>query len=278
MRNTYLVTYDIRDDKRLRKVFKAMRDFGDHLQYSVFECQFTPIDLAKCRHVLARYHPPRRRPGPLHRPRTDRRSRRPRHHLARPTLLPLQRPLRRRLTHRADNDNAPVNLIRANRTDHDNVSTYLVSSRQLTTAVPTADSQCTLPDYLPARMLNEFVYCPRLFYYEWVEGVFAHNRETVEGALRHAKLDSHTDALAPADELAPEDRAHARSVTLSSDTHRLIATIDLVEAEGIARHPRRLQARLATQQHRLRRTRGLARRPRPGRRPGPRAPRQRLLL
>ena len=30
-----------------------------------------------------------------------------------------------------------------------------------------------LPEYLPARMLNEFVYCPRLFFYEWVEGVFA---------------------------------------------------------------------------------------------------------
>lgn len=53
MRNTYLVCYDICDEKRLRKVFKAMRDFGDHLQYSIFECQFTPIDLAKCRHVLA---------------------------------------------------------------------------------------------------------------------------------------------------------------------------------------------------------------------------------
>jgi CRISPR-associated protein Cas2 len=52
MRNTFLVTYDICDDKRLRKVFKAMRDFGDHLQYSVFECQFTPIDLARCRHVV----------------------------------------------------------------------------------------------------------------------------------------------------------------------------------------------------------------------------------
>jgi CRISPR-associated protein Cas1 len=88
------------------------------------------------------------------------------------------------------------------------------------------------PDYLPARMVNEFVYCPRLFYYEWVDGLFAHNRETVEGALRHAKLDSHSDPLAPADELAPEDRAHARSVTLSSDSHRLIAKIDLVEAEG----------------------------------------------
>src|SRR5271166_2297161 len=53
VRNTFLVTYDICDDKRLRKVFKAMRDFGDHLQYSVFECQFTPIDLAKCRYALA---------------------------------------------------------------------------------------------------------------------------------------------------------------------------------------------------------------------------------
>lgn len=53
MRNTYLVTYDIRDDKRLRRVYKTMRDFGDHLQYSVFECQFTPVDLARCRHELS---------------------------------------------------------------------------------------------------------------------------------------------------------------------------------------------------------------------------------
>jgi CRISPR-associated protein Cas2 len=53
MRNTYLVCYDICDDKRLRKVFKTMRDFGDHLQFSIFECQFTPIDLARCRHELS---------------------------------------------------------------------------------------------------------------------------------------------------------------------------------------------------------------------------------
>jgi CRISPR-associated protein Cas2 len=53
VRNTYIVTYDICDDKRLRKVFKTMRDFGDHLQFSVFECQFSPVDLARCRHALA---------------------------------------------------------------------------------------------------------------------------------------------------------------------------------------------------------------------------------
>ena len=53
MRNTYLVCYDICDDKRLRRVFKTMKNWGDHLQYSVFECQFTPIDVSRCRHELS---------------------------------------------------------------------------------------------------------------------------------------------------------------------------------------------------------------------------------
>jgi CRISPR-associated protein Cas2 len=52
MRNTYLVSYDICDDKRLAKVHKTMRGFGDHLQYSVFECQMTRTDLVKCHHAL----------------------------------------------------------------------------------------------------------------------------------------------------------------------------------------------------------------------------------
>ncbi len=53
MRQTYLVCYDICDDKRLRKVFQIMRGWGDHLQYSVFECQFTDMDLVKCRAELS---------------------------------------------------------------------------------------------------------------------------------------------------------------------------------------------------------------------------------
>ncbi len=32
MRTSYLICYDICDDKRLRKVFQTMRGFGDHLQ------------------------------------------------------------------------------------------------------------------------------------------------------------------------------------------------------------------------------------------------------
>ena len=53
MRTTYLICYDICDDKRLRKVFRIMRNFGDHLQYSVFECQLTASDLIRCRGELA---------------------------------------------------------------------------------------------------------------------------------------------------------------------------------------------------------------------------------
>jgi CRISPR-associated protein Cas2 len=54
MRTSYLVCYDITDEKRLRNVFKVMRNFGDHLQYSVFECQLTPTDLVRCRAELSK--------------------------------------------------------------------------------------------------------------------------------------------------------------------------------------------------------------------------------
>lgn len=38
MRHTFIVSYDIADPKRLRKVFRVCQDYGNHLQYSVFEC------------------------------------------------------------------------------------------------------------------------------------------------------------------------------------------------------------------------------------------------
>ena len=53
MRTSHLVCYDICNDRRLRKVFQLMRGFGDHLQFSIFECQFTPSDLARCRAALS---------------------------------------------------------------------------------------------------------------------------------------------------------------------------------------------------------------------------------
>ncbi len=52
MRHVFLVTYDICDDRRLRKVFKIMRNWGDHLQYSVFECQLGSMDERRLRAEL----------------------------------------------------------------------------------------------------------------------------------------------------------------------------------------------------------------------------------
>ena len=44
MRRRYLVTYDIADEKRLKKVFKVMKDYGDHLQFSVFLCDLNEVE------------------------------------------------------------------------------------------------------------------------------------------------------------------------------------------------------------------------------------------
>ena len=45
----------------------------------------------------------------------------------------------------------------------------------------TASASDAAPGLLPARMLNEFAYRPRLRYLEWVQGEFADNVDTVEG-------------------------------------------------------------------------------------------------
>jgi CRISPR-associated protein Cas1 len=91
-----------------------------------------------------------------------------------------------------------------------------------------------LPDYLPARMVNEFVYCPRLYFYEWVEGVFRESADTVEGKFQHRRVDSGAGAM-PDPAAAPASDLQCRSVTLSSERLRVIAKMDLLElgAEGV---------------------------------------------
>lgn len=54
MRHTYIVTYDICDPKRLRKVYQLMLGWGDHLQLSVFQCELNQRELVELRVELAR--------------------------------------------------------------------------------------------------------------------------------------------------------------------------------------------------------------------------------
>jgi len=88
-----------------------------------------------------------------------------------------------------------------------------------------------LPDYMPARMVNEFVYCPRLFFYEWVEGLFQESADTVEGKLQHKRADKGGKPLPSPEQLA-EETLETRAVTLSSDRLRVIAKMDLLEVDG----------------------------------------------
>src|ERR1700736_4733000 len=89
--------------------------------------------------------------------------------------------------------------------------------------------QDDLADYLPARMVNEFAYCPRLFFYEWVEGVFRESADTIEGSIQHRRADAGSGELAGPQEA---ETIHARSVTLASERLRVIAKMDLVEGDG----------------------------------------------
>jgi CRISPR-associated exonuclease Cas4/CRISPR-associated protein Cas1 len=92
---------------------------------------------------------------------------------------------------------------------------------------------------VPARMINEWVYCPRLAYLEWVEGEWAETGDTAEGARAHARADSGGGSLPAPDEAAEEESPakRARSVTLSSERLGIIAKVDMIDAEDGAVTP-----------------------------------------
>ena len=54
-----IVSYDIPETKRRTKVMKLLKNYGRHVQYSVFECDLTPALLASLRKLLLKLiHPP----------------------------------------------------------------------------------------------------------------------------------------------------------------------------------------------------------------------------
>lgn len=84
-----------------------------------------------------------------------------------------------------------------------------------------------VPALVPARMVNEFTYCPRLFYLEWVQSQFAESADTVDGDYQHRIVDRER-GLAPGPEAA-EDLKQARSLLVSAQELGLIGRIDLLE-------------------------------------------------
>ena len=89
-----------------------------------------------------------------------------------------------------------------------------------------------LPELVPARMLNEFAYCPRLFFLEWVDSLWASNADVAEGDRRHRRVDGGGGAAPLPDE---GELRVARSVELSSERLGITAKLDLLEGgiEGV---------------------------------------------
>ena len=88
---------------------------------------------------------------------------------------------------------------------------------------------------IPARMVNEFVYCPRLAYLMWTQTEWAETGDTIEGRRAHIRVDKPGAPLpAPAaladDETDMADKIVSRSMTLSSQTLGVIAKLDVAEA------------------------------------------------
>src|ERR1700758_22608 len=83
---------------------------------------------------------------------------------------------------------------------------------------------------IPARMVNEFVYCPRLAYLMWTQSEWSDSADTVDGRLVHARADPPAPPLPSPDIIADiEPDLTTRAVTLSSATLGVIAQIDIAE-------------------------------------------------
>lgn len=53
-RRRHLIAYDIADEKRLRRVAKVMEAYGERLQYSVFLCDLSGVELVGWRGDILR--------------------------------------------------------------------------------------------------------------------------------------------------------------------------------------------------------------------------------
>jgi len=86
----------------------------------------------------------------------------------------------------------------------------------------------------PARNIAEYAYCPRLFYYMQVEGVFLPSSDTEQGKAVHRRVDKPSAARKKdaEGEHDPERPETVRSLVLTSKPLKLTATLDLAEISG----------------------------------------------
>jgi CRISPR-associated endonuclease Cas1/CRISPR-associated protein Cas4 len=107
---------------------------------------------------------------------------------------------------------------------------------QLVLDLPAPPATAETP-LLPVRMVNEYVYCPRLAFLEWVDGEWADSGDTEEGRRAHVRVDAGGGKMPAPDETEARPDFVARSVMLSSAALGIIAKMDVIEGEGGAVTP-----------------------------------------
>ena len=58
MSSWYLITYDVRDSSRLRRVAHHLQGYGERLQYSVFRCKLSERSVERLRWELSKIMSP----------------------------------------------------------------------------------------------------------------------------------------------------------------------------------------------------------------------------
>ncbi len=90
-------------------------------------------------------------------------------------------------------------------------------------------------ELLSCRNVAEYAYCPRLFYYMAVEGIFAPSADTEQGCAVHRRTSqpsqsTEEDEEEPAED--PDKPKSIRSLALTSERYGLTGVIDLTELNG----------------------------------------------
>ena len=84
---------------------------------------------------------------------------------------------------------------------------------------------------VPARMVNEVLYCERLMAIEWVFGEFAPNEWTADGSRVHRRVD--TPGYERREGPEGEVELRTRAVWLSDEQLGVTARIDLLREAGV---------------------------------------------
>jgi CRISPR-associated protein Cas1 len=99
-------------------------------------------------------------------------------------------------------------------------------------AAARADTASMDENLWPCRGVAEYAYCPRVFYYMIVEGVFVPSHDTEEGKAVHARADRPSRRSRPPQDEDPDRPEKVRSLVLTSARLGLTATLDLAEITG----------------------------------------------